>query len=57
MYGSVGLGLVIVEIMAIFGLIIITPIGISNSYHNTTNEDMHKDSMNMNILFLKDDQI
>ena len=45
---SVGLGLAIVGIMTIFGLIIITPIGISNSYHNTTNEDMHKDSMNMN---------
>src|SRR5215469_13146248 len=34
---SVGLGLAIVGIMTIFGLIIITPIGISNSYHNTTN--------------------
>jgi hypothetical protein len=45
---SVGLGLAIVGIMTIFGLIIITPIGISNSYPNTTNEDMHKDSMNMN---------
>jgi predicted metal-binding membrane protein len=45
---SVGLGLAIVGIMTIFGLIIITPIGISNSYPNTTNEVMHKDSMNMN---------
>jgi predicted metal-binding membrane protein len=45
---SVGVGLVIVGIMAIFGLIIITPIGISNSYPNTTNEDMHKDTINMN---------
>src|SRR5215469_15284085 len=45
---SVGLGLAIVGIMTIFGLIIITPTGISNSYPNTTNEDMHKDSMNMN---------
>ncbi|HXX99007.1 MAG TPA: DUF2182 domain-containing protein [Candidatus Bathyarchaeia archaeon] len=45
---SVGLGLPIVGIMTIFGLIIITPIGISNSYPNTTNEDMHTGSMNMN---------
>ena len=45
---SVGIGPAIVGIMTIFGLIIITPIGISNSYPNTTNEDMHKDSMNMN---------
>jgi predicted metal-binding membrane protein len=45
---SVGLGLAIVGIMTIFGLIMITPTGISNSYPNTTNEDMHKDSMNMN---------
>jgi predicted metal-binding membrane protein len=45
---SVGLGLPIVGIMTIFGLIIITPAGISNSYPNTTNDDMHTGSMNMN---------
>src|SRR5215831_12333055 len=45
---SVGLGLVIVGIMAIFGLIILTPTGISNSYPYTTNDDMHTGSMNMN---------
>src|SRR5215469_6390377 len=50
---SGGLGLAIVGIMTIFGLIIITPIGISNSYPNTTNEDMHKDSMNMNTNMIK----
>jgi len=50
---SVGLGLAIVGIMTIFGLIIITPIGISNSFPNTTNEDMHKDSMNMNSDMIK----
>jgi len=38
---SVGLDLAIVGIMAIFGLIIIHPTGISNSYPNTTNDDMH----------------
>src|SRR5215831_11332985 len=35
---SVGLGLAIIGIMTIFGLIIITPTGISNSYPNTTND-------------------
>jgi len=45
---SVGLGLAIVGIMAIFGLIIITPTGISNSYPNPTNDDIHTGSMNMN---------
>jgi predicted metal-binding membrane protein len=45
---SVGLGLAIVGIMAIFGLIIITPTGISNSSPNRTDDDMHTGSMNMN---------
>jgi len=44
---SVGLGLVIVGIMAIFGLIILTPTGISNSYPYTTTDEMHIGSMNM----------
>ncbi len=47
---SVGLGLAIVGIMAIFGLIIITPTGISNSPPpNRTDDDMHTGSMNMNM--------
>jgi hypothetical protein len=45
---SVGLGLAIVGIMAIFGLIIITPTDISNSSPNRTHNDMHTGSMNMN---------
>jgi predicted metal-binding membrane protein len=46
---SVGLILAIVGIMAIFGLIIITPTGISNSTpSNRTDDDMHMGSMNMN---------
>jgi len=45
---SVGLGLAIVGIMAIFGLIIITPTDASNSTHNRTDDDMHTDSMHMN---------
>lgn len=46
---SVGLGLIIIGIMAIFGLIIITPSGISNSSPNRTDSDMHTGSMNMDI--------
>ena len=47
---SVGLGLAIVGIMAIFGLIIITPTGISNnSLTNRTDDDMHTSGMNMNM--------
>ena len=38
---SVGLGLAIAGIMAIFGLIIITPTGISNSSPNRTDDDMN----------------
>jgi predicted metal-binding membrane protein len=45
---SVGLGLAIVGIMAIFGLIIITPTGISNSSLNRADDDMHTGSMHMN---------
>lgn len=45
---SVGLGLVIVGIMAIFGLIILTPTGISNSSPNRTDDGMRTGSMNMN---------
>jgi predicted metal-binding membrane protein len=46
---SVGLGLAIVGIMAIFGLIIIAPTGISNSSpSNRTDGDMHTGAMNMN---------
>ena len=45
---SVGLALAIVGIMAIFGLIIITPTGISNNIiTNRTDDDMHTGSMNM----------
>jgi predicted metal-binding membrane protein len=45
---SVGLGLAIVGIMAIFGLIIIAPTGLSNGSPNRTYDDMHTGSMNMN---------
>jgi len=54
---SVGLGLAIVGIMAIFGLIIITPIGIINSSPNRTHNNMHAGSMNMNTDMSKNNDV
>jgi len=54
---SVGLGLAIIGIMTIFGLIIITPTGISNSYPNTTNDGTHTGSINMNTDMSKNKDI
>ena len=49
---SAGLGLAIVGIMAIFGLVIITPTGISNSNNNNltdgTDDHMHTNGTHMN---------
>lgn len=50
---SVGLGLVIVGIMAIFGLVIIPPAGIGNSSPNRTVDDMYTGSMHMNTYMNK----